>query len=56
MEMIAHRDFIVHVLDGQSKREQQLPALKACIESMVGPPMTFGDTLGAGFDVAALCD
>ena len=53
LEMLAHRDYIVHVLDGQGKRRLQLGSLGACISRMVLPPEEYSDVLGSGIDAAA---
>ena len=53
MEMLAHRDWIVSVLDGQGKRASQMAALGKCISRMVLPPEQYSPVLGSGIDAAA---
>jgi tetratricopeptide (TPR) repeat protein len=50
VEMLAHRDLIVHVLDGDGRRESQLAALGGAISSMVLPAAEYTAVLGAGLD------
>ena len=50
VEMLAHRDLIVHVLDGDGRRESQLAALGGAISSMVLPAAEYTSVLGAGLD------
>ena len=53
LEMIARRDYIVHVLDPQGKRETQMAGLGECISRMVLPPEQYSDVLGSGIDAVA---
>ena len=53
VEMLAHRDFIVHVLDKEGKRESQLAALGGAIRQMVMPAREYTAVLGAGLDAEA---
>ena len=53
LEMLAHRDFIVNVLDGQGKRGEQMVALGECISHMVLQPGDYSAVLGSGIDGAA---
>ena len=53
LEMLAHRDYIVHVFDRQGKRNSQMASLGACISRMVLPPEQYSDVLGSGIDAAA---
>ena len=52
-EMLAHRDYIVHVLDAQGKRDSQLAALGGCIACMKVEPSAYTPILGAGIDAEA---
>ena len=52
-EMLAHRDYIVHVLDAQGKRDCQLAALGGCIARMKMEPSAYTPILGAGIDAEA---
>ena len=49
-ELIAHRDYIVHVLDPQGRRSDHLPALGACLRTLVLPPAAYWPILGEGMD------
>ena len=51
--MIARRDYIVHVLDAQGKRELQMAGLGECISRMVLRPEQYSDVLGSGIDAVA---
>ena len=51
LELLARRDYIVHVLDAQDAREAQLAPLGDCISRMVLEPEAYNDVLGAGIDV-----
>ena len=53
LEMLARRDYIVHVLDEQGKRESQMGPLGACISRMVLPPEKYSPVLGSDIDAAA---
>lgn len=53
LEMLAHRDYIVNVLDRQGQRDSQLVGLGACISRMVLPPEEYSAVLGSGIDAAA---
>jgi hypothetical protein len=50
MEMLARRDYIVHVLDKQGRRESQLAALGGVISQMAMPAEEYTALLGAGLD------
>ena len=50
LELLAHRDYIVHVLDAQGKRNGQLTALGSCIASMKMDPSAYTQILGEGID------
>eukprot|EP00937_MAST-01D_sp_MAST-1D-sp2_P007755 g7755.t1 len=52
-EMLAHRDYIVHVLDAQGQRNGQLAKLGAPIASMVLDAAEYTQLLGAGVDAVA---
>ena len=53
LEAIAHRDFIVHVLDAQGRRESQMAALGGAISRMVLAPGEYTAVLGSGIDAEA---
>ena len=53
IEMLARRDYIVSVLDVQSKREEQMAALGQCISAMPLPPSEYTAVLGSGIDAEA---
>ena len=53
LEMLAHCDYIEHVLDPAGRREEQLPALGACIKKMVSAPAEFTALLGNRLDAEA---
>ena len=50
LEMCAHRDYIVHVLDAEGRREEQLAALGRAISRMVLPPGEYTAVLGSDID------
>ena len=50
MEMLASRDFIVHVLDKLGRRESQMGKLGRAISAMVLPPQEYTKLLGSGID------
>ena len=52
-EMFAHRDYIVHVLDAQDKRDKQMAVLGECIRRMVLRPDEYTTMLGSGIDAEA---
>ena len=52
-EMLAIRDFIVHVLDQDGKRETQMVPLGGCISRMAMQPADYTDILGCGIDAEA---
>ena len=53
IEMLAHRDYIVHVLDADGRRESQMAALGGAIEKMVLSPSEYSPVLGSGIDAEA---
>ena len=53
LELLARRDYIVHVLDAQGAREAQMAPLGDCIKRMVLVPAAYNDVLGAGIDAEA---
>ena len=53
LELLARRDLIVHVLDAQGRREEQMAALGDCISRMVMAPGDYTAILGAGLDAEA---
>jgi hypothetical protein len=53
LEMLAHRDLIVHVLDAAGRREEQLAALGGAISRMVLPAGEYTPLLGSGLDAEA---
>ena len=53
LEMLAHCDYIEHVLDPVGRREEQLPALGACIKKMASAPAEFTALLGNGLNAEA---
>ena len=53
LELLARRDYIVHVLDAQGAREEQLAPLGECIKRMVLEPAAYNDVLGAGIGAEA---
>ena len=54
LEMLAHRDFIVHVLNENGRRRQsQLAALGLAISRMVLPAAEYTAVLGEGLDAEA---
>ena len=50
MEMIARRDYIVHVLDAEGRRDEHMAALGGCISRMVMPSASYTPLLGSGID------
>jgi hypothetical protein len=50
LEMIAHRDYIVHVLDADGQRDSQLAALGSAISCMALAPAEYTAILGSGLD------
>ena len=52
-ELLAIRDYIVHVLDKEGRREEQLAALGGAVSRMVLPPSTYTPLLGSGLDAMA---
>ena len=52
-EMLARRDFIVRVLDGAERRDEQMVPLGKCIDAMVRPAEEYTEVLGAGLDAKA---
>ena len=52
-EMLAIRDFIVHVLDKDGKRDTQVVSLGGCISRMAMQPADYTDILGCGIDAEA---
>ena len=53
LEMLAHRDYIVHVLDGEGLRDSQMAALGSAISRMVMPAREYTAVLGSGIDAEA---
>jgi tetratricopeptide (TPR) repeat protein len=53
LEMLAHRDLVVHVLDAAGRREEQLAALGGAISRMVLPAGEYTPLLGSGLDAEA---
>ena len=53
LEMLAIRDYIVHVLDKEGRREEQMVALGGCISRMVLAPGEYTAVLGSGIDAEA---
>jgi hypothetical protein len=54
LEMLARRDYIVHVLDAEGRRDSQLAALGGAISRMVLPPGEYASVLGpSGIDAEA---
>ena len=53
VEMCAHRDYIVHVLDAGGRRESQMTALGGAISRMVLAPSEYTAILGSGIDAEA---
>ena len=54
VEMLARRDFIVHVLDKEGRRdEEQMAMLGACISRAANEPSEYAATLGSELDVDA---
>ena len=49
-ELLARRDYAVHVLDKQGRRDSQTAALGGCIARMVLAAGEYTAVLGAGFD------
>jgi len=52
-ELLARRDFIVHVLDDAERRDEQMAPLGKCITMMVQPASEFTEVLGHGIDTGA---
>ena len=53
LELLARRDFIMHILDAQGAREAQMAPLGDCIKRMVLEPAAYNDVLGASIDAEA---
>ena len=53
LEMLARRDYIVHVLDAEGRRESQMAALGGAISRMVLAPGEYTAVLGSGIDAEA---
>ena len=53
LEMCAHRDYIVHVLDAEGRRETQLVGLGGAIRRMVLAPGEYAAVLGHDIDPEA---
>jgi hypothetical protein len=53
LELLAHRDYIVHVLDAEGRREEQMAALGDAISRMVMAPSEYTAILGSGIDAEA---
>ena len=50
LELLALRDMIVHVLDKEGRREEQMAALGGAISRMVLPPSDYTAILDAGLN------
>ena len=50
LEMLAHCDYIEHVLDPAGRREEELPALGECLTKMASKPEEFSFLLTQGID------
>ena len=50
LEMLAHSDYVVHVLDADGRRESQMAALGGAISRMVLPAGAYAGFLGGGID------
>jgi hypothetical protein len=53
LELLARRDFIVHVLDAEGRREEQMAPLGDTISRMVMAPGEYTAILGSGIDAEA---
>jgi hypothetical protein len=53
LELLARRDFIVHVLDAEGRREEQMAGLGDAISRMVMAPGEYTAILGSGIDAEA---
>ena len=53
LELLARRDYVVHVLDAEGRREEQMAALGDCISRMVMAPREYSAVMGAGIDAEA---
>jgi hypothetical protein len=53
LEVLARRDFIVHVLDAEGRRDSQLAALGGAISRLVLEPSEYAAILGSGIDAEA---
>ena len=53
LELLARRDFIVHVLDAEGRREEQMAGLGGAISRMVMAPGEYTAILGSGIDADA---
>ena len=53
LELLARRDFIVHVLDAEGRREEQMAGLGDAISRMVMAPSEYTAILGSGIDADA---
>ena len=53
LELLARRDYIVHVLDAQGARDAQMAQLGDCISRMVLAPAAYTTVLGEGLDAEA---
>ena len=53
LELLARRDFIVHVLDVEGRREEQMAGLGDAISRMAMAPGEYTAILGSGIDAEA---
>jgi hypothetical protein len=53
LEVLARRDFIVHVLDAEGRRDSQMVALGGAISRLVLAPSEYTAVLGSGIDAEA---
>jgi hypothetical protein len=53
LELLARRDFIVHVLDAEGRREEQMAPLGDAISRMAMAPGEYTAILGSGIDAEA---
>jgi tetratricopeptide (TPR) repeat protein len=53
LELLARRDFIVHVLDAEGRREEQMAGLGDAISRMAMAPGEYTAILGSGIDAEA---
>ena len=53
LELLARRDFVVHVLDAEGRREEQMAGLGDAISRMVMAPSEYTAILGSGIDAEA---